>query len=102
MLALQSIYGGENLLDLIGFRHSAVILNVDAWVARPRHPVDSVTASFLPMLPKIVLAYLAQIREPHIFRVLPHPTEDSLDALSHNDTNNDTKIKRFSVILLMK
>ena len=54
---LQPLYSLENLFYLIRFGHTFVVLDIDAWVALPRHPVDPMTGPMLPWNSEVMIAH---------------------------------------------
>jgi hypothetical protein len=54
-------------------------------------------ASRIPGRPKISLTNLAKISEAYVFRAFPHPLDEFIDLALHDDINNDTNVKEFSL-----
>jgi hypothetical protein len=95
MLALQSIYRGEDLFDLIDFRHPMAILDVNPRVAGPRSSENPMTSSLLPRVTEIMLTDPAQILKTNTSWTLPHSGEYFEDAFAHYDITNNTIVKDF-------
>jgi hypothetical protein len=72
MFYLQFFYSQKNLFDLISFGLPLVILNVYPRIALPRCFIYAMTAAPLPRRAKIAIAYLTQIIESYVPRILPH------------------------------
>jgi len=62
-LGLQAFNGFQHLLDLIGFGHPLVILDIDSWISLPRCLVDAMAAASLSGLAKEEITNLAELAE---------------------------------------
>src|SRR5512136_2397506 len=91
MLCLQPFNCPENLLDLIGFCQSFIILDVHSRVTDPWCFVNSMTAAGLTGLSEEMLTHLANVSKTNTGRVVAHLLHKFYYACHEaNNINNDT------------
>jgi hypothetical protein len=80
---LQPLDSPDNLFYLIRFSHTFVVLDIDAWVALPGHPVDPMTGATLPWNSEVMIAHQTQVRESyplgigsHLIQNISNPCHD--------------------------